>query len=106
MTLASSSADGADLMVTGTAYQEIAANVAEFRGLPLAEVHYFPVRANTQVLPVRLPSPVVNDRLRLVISDDAAAGVAGLDGEWVNPDPRAVPPVRGSGYRLRADGGG
>lgn len=52
-------ADGADLMVTGTAYQEIAANIAEFRGLPLAEVHYFPVRANTQVLPVRLPSPVV-----------------------------------------------
>jgi UDP:flavonoid glycosyltransferase YjiC (YdhE family) len=52
-------ADGADLMVTGTAYQEIAANVAEFRGLPLAEVHYFPVRANTQVLPVRLPSRVV-----------------------------------------------
>jgi UDP:flavonoid glycosyltransferase YjiC (YdhE family) len=53
-------ADGADLMVTGTAYQEIAANVAEYRGVPLAEVHYFPVRANTQVLPVRLPSPLVN----------------------------------------------
>lgn len=53
-------ADGADLIVTGTAYQEIAANVAEYRGLPLAEVHYFPVRANTQVLPVRLPSPLVN----------------------------------------------
>ncbi|MBB3754308.1 UDP:flavonoid glycosyltransferase YjiC (YdhE family) [Mycolicibacterium sp. BK634] len=52
-------ADGADLMVTGTAYQEIAANVAEYRGLPLAEVHYFPVRANTQVLPVRLPAPAV-----------------------------------------------
>ncbi|OYN80738.1 glycosyltransferase [Mycolicibacterium sphagni] len=53
-------ADGADLMVSGTAYQEIAANVAEFRRIPLAEVHYFPVRANTQVLPVRLPSAVVN----------------------------------------------
>ena len=53
--------DTADLMVTGTAYQEIAANVAEFRGIPLAEVHYFPVRANTRVLPVRLP-PAVADR--------------------------------------------
>ncbi|WP_445170170.1 glycosyltransferase [Mycolicibacterium sp. Dal123E01] len=53
-------ADGADLIVTGTAYQEIAANVAEFRGLPLAEVHYFPVRANNQLLPVRLPQPLVN----------------------------------------------
>ena len=51
--------EDADLIVTGTAYQEIAANVAEFRGLPLAEVHYFPVRANTQMLPVRLPSSVV-----------------------------------------------
>lgn len=45
----------ADLVVTGTAYEEIASNVAEFRGVPLAEVHYFPVRANTRVLPVRLP---------------------------------------------------
>jgi UDP:flavonoid glycosyltransferase YjiC (YdhE family) len=52
--------DGADLIVSGTAYQEIAANVAECRGVPLAEVHYFPIRANTQVLPMRLPSPMVN----------------------------------------------
>ncbi|MCX2930201.1 glycosyltransferase [Mycobacterium sp. CVI_P3] len=51
--------DGADLIVTGTAYQEIAANVAELRGLPLAEVHYFPVRANTAVLPLRLPAAAV-----------------------------------------------
>jgi len=55
-----SMADGADLMVTGTAYQEIAANVAEYRRLPLAEVHYFPVRANNQVLPVKLPQGLVN----------------------------------------------
>jgi UDP:flavonoid glycosyltransferase YjiC (YdhE family) len=55
-----SMAAGADLIVSGTAYQEIAANVAEFHGIPLAEVHYFPVRANSQVLPVRLPSAVVN----------------------------------------------
>jgi UDP:flavonoid glycosyltransferase YjiC (YdhE family) len=54
-----SMANGADLILTGTAYQEIAANVAEFHGLPLAEVHYFPVRANTRILPVRLPSAVV-----------------------------------------------
>ncbi|AQT80394.1 hypothetical protein B1R94_15650 [Mycolicibacterium litorale] len=52
-------ADGADLIVTGTAYQEIAANVAESQRIPIAEVHYFPVRANTVVLPVRLPLPVV-----------------------------------------------
>ena len=62
--------EGADLIVSGTAYQEIAANIAEFRGLPLAEVHYFPVRANTQVLPVRLPSSVVK--------------VAYAAGEWMH----------------------
>lgn len=61
---------GADLIVSGTAYQEIAANVAEYRGLPLAEVHYFPVRANTEVLPVRLPIRV------------ASAGYAA--GEWMH----------------------
>ncbi|WP_396930157.1 glycosyltransferase [Mycolicibacterium sp.] len=62
--------EGADLIVSGTAYQEIAANIAEFRGLPIAEVHYFPVRANTQVLPVRLPPRLV------------AAGYAA--GEWMH----------------------
>lgn len=51
---------GADLVVTGTAYQEIASNVTEHRGIPLAEVHYFPVRANTRVLPVRLPPAVAH----------------------------------------------
>lgn len=50
--------DGADLIVTGTAYQEIAANVAESQRIPMAQVHYFPVRANTRVLPIRLPMPV------------------------------------------------
>ena len=50
---------GADVVVTGTAYQEIASNVTELRGIPLAEVHYFPVRANTSVLPIRLPTKVV-----------------------------------------------
>lgn len=52
-------AEDADVMVTGTAYQEIAANVAEYRGIPLAEVHYFPVRANTQVMPLPLPARLV-----------------------------------------------
>ncbi|SDD87670.1 UDP:flavonoid glycosyltransferase YjiC, YdhE family [Mycolicibacterium neoaurum] len=52
-------ATDADLLVTGTAYQEIAGNIAEARGLPLAEVHYFPVRANRQLLPARVPKAVV-----------------------------------------------
>ncbi|MDP9166715.1 MAG: glycosyltransferase, partial [Actinomycetota bacterium] len=52
-------ADGADLILTGTTYQEVAANVAEARRIPLAALHYFPCRMNTRVLPVRLPRPVL-----------------------------------------------
>ena len=48
-------ADGADLILTGTTYQEVAANVAEFYAKPLAALHYFPARANSQSLPVPLP---------------------------------------------------
>lgn len=49
----------ADLILTGTTYQEVAANVAEARDIPLAALHYFPARANSHVLPVRLPLPVL-----------------------------------------------
>lgn len=49
----------ADLILTGTTYQEVAGNVAEFHGIPLAALHYFPARPNTQILPVRLPMPMV-----------------------------------------------
>jgi UDP:flavonoid glycosyltransferase YjiC (YdhE family) len=49
----------ADLILTGTTYQEVAANVAEARDIPLAALHYFPCRMNSHVLPVRLPGPVL-----------------------------------------------
>ncbi|VEG54639.1 glycosyl transferase family protein [Mycolicibacterium aurum] len=49
----------ADLILTGTTYQELAANVAEQQGIPLAALHYFPFRANTHILPVTLPGPVI-----------------------------------------------
>lgn len=52
-------ADGADLILTATTYEEVAANVAEHLGLPLAALHYFPFRANTQILPVPLPGRLV-----------------------------------------------
>lgn len=52
-------ADGADLILTGTTYQELAANVAQAQDIPLAALHYFPVRPSTKVLPVPLPSAVV-----------------------------------------------
>lgn len=54
--------EGSDLILTGTTYQEVAANVAEYRHLPLATLHYFPARPNAvvgELLPVPLPAPVV-----------------------------------------------
>jgi len=49
----------ADLVLTGTTYAEVAANVAEALGLPFATLQYFPARANDRILPIRLPMAVV-----------------------------------------------
>lgn len=58
-TLMSMTAD-ADLVLTGTTYEEVAANVAERRAIPLAALHYFPFRANSRLVPVPLPRPVLH----------------------------------------------
>lgn len=42
--------EGADLLLTGLGYQEPAANVAEYYDIPLATLHYFPARANGQLV--------------------------------------------------------
>ncbi|MBB4853215.1 UDP:flavonoid glycosyltransferase YjiC (YdhE family) [Mycobacteroides chelonae] len=48
-------AQGADLVLTGTTYQEVAANAAEHHGVPFAALHYFPLRSNGRLWP-QLPS--------------------------------------------------
>ena len=58
-------AAGTDLVLTGTTYQEVAANVAEKQELPLAALHYFPARPNGKITPVRLPGPVVRSAMRV-----------------------------------------
>jgi UDP:flavonoid glycosyltransferase YjiC (YdhE family) len=50
-------AEGADLLLTGMNYEDTAANVAEYCGIPLATLHIFPWRANGQLLPF-LPPPL------------------------------------------------
>jgi len=50
-------AEGADLLFTGLGFQELAANVAEYYDIPLATLHYMPVRPNGRLLPF-LPSPL------------------------------------------------
>jgi UDP:flavonoid glycosyltransferase YjiC (YdhE family) len=50
-------ASGADLLCTGMVFEEAAANVAEYCDIPLATLHYFPTRANGQLVPI-LPAPL------------------------------------------------
>ncbi|BCO33711.1 glycosyltransferase [Mycobacterium heckeshornense] len=50
-------AEDADLLFTGLNFEDAAANVAEYFGIPLATLHYFPLRTNGQLLSF-LPSPL------------------------------------------------
>lgn len=50
-------ADEADILVTGLGFEGAAANVAEYYDIPLATLHYLPVRANGRLLPF-LPPPL------------------------------------------------
>ncbi|MGH9110447.1 MAG: glycosyltransferase [Acidimicrobiales bacterium] len=54
-TTLTSLAEEADLLCTGLVFEDVAANVAEYYDIPLATLHYFPMRANAQLLPF-LPS--------------------------------------------------
>jgi UDP:flavonoid glycosyltransferase YjiC (YdhE family) len=56
-TTLTSLADGADLLFTGLVFEEVAANVAEYHDIPLATLHYFPLRPNGQLLSF-LPAPL------------------------------------------------
>lgn len=50
-------ADGADLLLTGMNYEDVAANVAEHCRTPLATLQIFPLRANGRLVPF-LPAPL------------------------------------------------
>ncbi|ALR13623.1 glycosyl transferase family 1 [Mycobacteroides saopaulense] len=50
-------ADGADLLFTGVNFEDAAGNVAEYYDIPLATLHFFPLRANGRFLPF-LPAPL------------------------------------------------
>ena len=51
-------ADGADLMFTAVNFEDAAANVAEYYDVPLVTLHYFPLRANGQLVSF-LPAPLI-----------------------------------------------
>jgi len=61
-TMLASLANGADLLLTGVSYEELAANVAEYRDIPLATVLWFPIRVNGQFVPI-LPAPLIRSAM-------------------------------------------
>jgi UDP:flavonoid glycosyltransferase YjiC (YdhE family) len=90
-------ADGADLLLTGMSYQELAASVAEYRDIPLATLLWFPIRVNGHVIP-RLPAPLLRAAMtvyeRLVWRgvkkvDDAQRRELGLP-KATGPAPRRI----------------
>ena len=56
--------EGADLLVTGMSYQELAVNVAEYREVPMATLLWFPVRVNGHLFP-KLPAPLNRSAMRV-----------------------------------------
>lgn len=54
-TTLASLAEGADLLFSGQIYQEAAASVAEYHNIPLATLHYHPVRVNGHLVPALPP---------------------------------------------------
>ena len=64
-TTLTSLADGADLVLTGQTFEEAAANVAEYYDVPLATLHYIPIRVNGQLVRI-LPSPLVRFAMTVI----------------------------------------
>jgi UDP:flavonoid glycosyltransferase YjiC (YdhE family) len=63
-TALTSRADHADLLISGRVFENAAANVAEYYDIPLATLHYLPVRPNGQLLPF-LPAPLARSAMRI-----------------------------------------
>lgn len=57
-------AAGADLLVTGISYEELAFDVSEYCGTPLATVLWFPMRVNGRLVP-NLPKPVIRSAMKM-----------------------------------------
>lgn len=61
-TTLTSLADGADLLIAGLGFEQFPANVAEYFDIPMATLHFVPLRANGQVLRF-LPTPVARSAM-------------------------------------------
>ncbi len=63
-TTLTSLADKADLLLTGRVFEDAAANVADYYDIPLATLHYLPVRPNGQLLAI-LPAPLARSAMTM-----------------------------------------
>jgi UDP:flavonoid glycosyltransferase YjiC (YdhE family) len=63
-TTLTSLADGADLLFTGVNFDDAATNVAEYYDIPLATLHWFPLRPNGQILPFP-PAPLLRTAMTI-----------------------------------------
>ena len=97
-------ADGADLLFTGVSFEEAAANVAEYYDIPLATLHYFPARANGQLLPF-LPAPggpLRHESVRVgELAHGQKDGRRAASGTWSAEGNR---PLAAAGHRTRIVG--
>jgi UDP:flavonoid glycosyltransferase YjiC (YdhE family) len=64
-TTLTSLAVGADLILSGQAYQGLAANVAEHYDIPFAALHYMPQQVNGHVIPI-LPPPLIRSAISVI----------------------------------------
>jgi UDP:flavonoid glycosyltransferase YjiC (YdhE family) len=106
-TTLTSLADGADLLLTGMFQQGLAANVAEYYDIPLASLHWMPVRVNGQLLPM-LPSLLTRSAISAFWwlhwratkkAEDAQRGELGLP-EATAPSTRRI--VEGGSLEIQA----
>ncbi len=56
-------AGGADVLVSGVSYEELVFDVAEYCGVPLATVFWFPMRVNGRLLP-SVPGPLLRSAMK------------------------------------------
>ena len=102
-TTLTSLADGADVLVTSSVgFEQLAANVAEYYDIPLATLHWFPLRANGQLLPF-LPAPLC--RSAMTVYERLSFGGAAKKFEKAQRRELGLPKATGSWPRRIAERG-
>src|SRR5581483_2172464 len=88
-------ADRADVLFSNVSFEQPAANVAECYGIPLATLHYRPIRANGHLVPL-VPAPLVRFEMRVEdwLSWRMAKKVDNAQRQALGLPPATCPPSR------------